>query len=141
MAPGKPVREPSQLVENLIDEDIPLKTYKICVIGGSCGHRMMMVAEHLSELMQARGYPCRFSTHSVWENYSTPPLSDLILQLLPAFTQLEAGCPVLSIRPLLIDLDHPETIARIMAQVCDLVAKETGSLNAANLKSVCSTPV
>lgn len=118
-----------------------MKIYRICVIGGSCGHRMMMVAEHLAELMQARGYPCRFSTHSVWENYSTPPRSDLILQLLPAFTQIEAGCPVINIRPMLIDLDHPETLARITAQLSALISKDVNSLNAGELKSICPTPV
>ena len=113
-----------------------MKTYKICVIGGSCGHRMMMVAERLTELMQAGGYPCRVSHHSIWENYSTPPLSDLILQLLPAYTQAEAGCPVVNIRPMLVDLDHPETIARIMTQANALVSKDASSLNAGELRPV-----
>jgi hypothetical protein len=72
---------------------------------------MAMVAERLEELFQGAGY------HSVWENYSLPFQGDLLLQLLPAFTADEAGCPVINVRPFLVDLDHLPTIEKIMAQV------------------------
>jgi hypothetical protein len=85
---------------------------------------MMIVAEHLAQLMEDGGYPCRISHHSVWENYSTPPMADLILELLPAYTEAEAGCPVINIRPLLTDLNHPQTIARVLEQVSALVARD-----------------
>jgi len=91
--------------------------YKVCVIGGWCGNRMIMVAEHLEELFSKAGLPCRVTTHSVWENYSRPPVANLVLQLLPAFTEAEAGCPVITIRPMLVDLDHPATIEKVLKQV------------------------
>jgi hypothetical protein len=91
--------------------------YKVCVIGGWCGNRMVMVAEHLEEVFAEAGLPCRVTTHSVWENYSRPPAANLVLQLLPAFTEAEAGCPVITIKPLLLDLDHPATIEKVLNQV------------------------
>jgi hypothetical protein len=78
---------------------------------------MVMVAEHLQDILQTKGVPCKVVTHSVWENYSHPPVSDLVLQLLPAFTEKEIGCPVINIKPLLADLDHPETIQKVLKQV------------------------
>jgi len=94
-----------------------MQSYHICVIGGWCGNRLIIVAEHLAQLLQEAGYPCRVTHHSVWENYTQPPFADLILQLLPAFTEAEAGCPVINIRPLIGDLNHPETTDRILQQV------------------------
>jgi len=102
-----------------------MKAYRICVIGGWCGNRLYMVADHLAERLEKAGYPCQVKSHSVWENYSHPPASDLVLQLLPAFTPAETGCPVINIKPLLLDLDHPPTIEKIFAQIqADLAIKE-----------------
>jgi hypothetical protein len=78
---------------------------------------MAMVVEHLSEILDKAGYTCQVKSHSVWENYNEPPASNLVLQLLPAFTEAETGCPVINIRPFLIDLDHPQTIEKIFAQI------------------------
>jgi len=94
-----------------------MANYRVCVVGGWCGNRMVMVAEHLEEVLARAGYACRVTTHSVWENYTVPPSANLILQLLPAFTAAETGCPVLTIKPLLVDLDHPATLAKILEQV------------------------
>jgi len=93
---------------------------RVCVVGGWCGNRMALVAEHLDHLLDSAGYPCKVSAYSAWENYSTPPSSDLILQLVPAYTNFETGCPVLNIKPLLADLNHPETIAMIIDQIRQL---------------------
>ena len=78
---------------------------------------MVMVADHISELLSMAGYPCQVKHHSVWDNFSQPPHSNLILQLLPAFTEAEIGCPVINIKPLLLDLDHPQTIEKVLKQV------------------------
>ena len=78
---------------------------------------MVMVAEHLADLLSTAGMPSRVSAHSVWDNYTHPPSADLILQLLPAFTEAETGCPVLTIKPMIVDLDHQETIEKILKQV------------------------
>jgi hypothetical protein len=94
-----------------------MDNYRVCVIGGWCGNRLYMVAEHISELLDQAGYPCQVKSHSVWENYSQPPISNLVLQLLPAFTADETGCPVINIKPLLLDLDHPQTIEKIFNQI------------------------
>jgi hypothetical protein len=67
--------------------------------------------------LEAAGYPCRMATYSVWENYSRPPAADLLLQLLPAFTEAEAGCPVMTIKPMIVDLEHAATLDRIFKQV------------------------
>lgn len=91
--------------------------YRVCVIGGWCGNRMVMVAQHLEGVLLHAGLPSRVTAHSVWDNYTRPPAADLILQLLPAFTQAETGCPVLTIKPMIVDLDHQETLEKILKQV------------------------
>lgn len=97
--------------------------YRVCVVGGACGHRMLVVYQHLKDKFEAEGYGFHLSHHSVWDNYSTPPLADLILQLLPAYTEAEAGCPVVNIRPLLADWDHGPTMAKVIAQAQALLAR------------------
>lgn len=94
-----------------------MKPYKICVIGGHCGVRMIVVAEHLDELLRKAGYPCEVTHQSLWDHPTPPRSTHLILELLPAFTEAEAGCPVLSIRQLLRDLDDPQTIDKIFDRV------------------------
>ncbi len=94
-----------------------MAAYRVRVVGGWCGNRMVMVTEHLETLFKDAGYHCAVTHHSVWENYALPPKGDLLLQLLPAFTSDEADCPVINIRPFLVDLDHLPTIEKIMAQI------------------------
>ena len=88
--------------------------YKICIIGGHCGTRMFIIMEYLEEYLKEAGYPCHMSHHSVWESYTVPPGTHLVLQLLPAFTEREAGCPVINIKPLIADLHHPQTLHKIL---------------------------
>jgi hypothetical protein len=90
-----------------------MTVFKVCVVGGWCGNRMVMVAEFLSEWLQQSGYACRVFHHSIWNNMSAPPPAHLVLQLLPAYTEAEAGCPVINIRPLLRDLTDPATLERV----------------------------
>jgi hypothetical protein len=68
---------------------------------------MVKVAEHMKELLDEKGFPCRVVTHSATTNGDVPPMTNLVLQLLPAFTEAEAGCPVISVKPLILDLHHP----------------------------------
>jgi len=91
-----------------------MSMYTVCIVGGWCGNRMVIVADHLSELFEKAGYPCKVSHFSVWENMSSAPRGDLILQLLPAYTEKEVSCPVINIKPLLLDLDHVPTIEKIL---------------------------
>jgi hypothetical protein len=107
--------------------------YRVCMVGGACGHRMMVVYERLKEKFETAGYPCQLTHHSIWENYSAPPPADLILQLLPAYTEAEAGCPVVNIRPLLADFDHEPTLARIAAQIEAMLARPSRMASALGL--------
>jgi hypothetical protein len=101
--------------------------YKVCVVGGWCGNRMVMVAQFLAEWLAQAGYPSRVFHHSIWESFAAPPPAHLVLQLLPAFTAADTHCPVLLIRPLLRDLDHPETLKRVLLQVSADYPCVTGS--------------
>lgn len=94
-----------------------MKTYKVCVVGGHCSNRYMIVAEQLTALFEKHGLPCQVVTHGVAGEYSFPPRANLILQLLPAFTEAEAGCPVINVKPLIGDPTHPATIEKILNQV------------------------
>jgi hypothetical protein len=80
---------------------------------------MVIIDEYLKELLDQRGLHPQISRHSVWENYSTPPPANLVLQLLPAFTEAETNCPVINIKPLLLDLEHKETIDRVLTHIID----------------------
>jgi hypothetical protein len=96
---------------------VGVSLYKIIVVGGWCGNRMIIVAEHLANRLEIAGYSCRLKHHSVWENPAPPVGGDLVLQLLPAFTEAETGCPVINIKPMLVDLDHSQTLTRILERV------------------------
>ena len=87
-----------------------MSKYKVCVVGGHCSNRVMIVAEQLTEFFTKKGIDCQVSTHLAAGEYGFPPRSNLILQLLPAFTEAEAGCPVINIKPLIGDPMHPANI-------------------------------
>jgi hypothetical protein len=107
------------LLNRVMFSGYDMSMYTVCVVGGWCGNRMVMVAEHLQELFEQAGFPCKVNHFSVWENMSSAPRGDLILQLLPAYTEKETGCPVINIKPLLLDLDHAPTIEKILAHLHD----------------------
>ena len=94
-----------------------MSNFKICVVGGFCSNRIMIVAEQLTQFFEERGINCQVITHGVAGEGSFPPRSNLILQLLPAFTEEEAGVPVINIKPLIGDPAHPATIEKILIQV------------------------
>ncbi len=94
-----------------------MSIYKICVVGGFCSNRIMIVAEQLTQFFEERGINCQVITHGVAGEGSFPPRSNLILQLLPAFTEEDAGVPVINIKPLIGDPAHPATIEKILKQV------------------------
>jgi galactitol-specific phosphotransferase system IIB component len=91
--------------------------YKICVVGGWCGNRMVTVKDNIQSLLSNSGYPVKVTTHSVWENYSTSPEADLILQLLPAYKEPETGCPIINIKPFLLDPDDAVTTKKILDHI------------------------
>ena len=94
-----------------------MSKYKVCVVGGYCSNRIMIVAEQLREFFDKQGIDCLVTTHGVATEGGFPPRSNLILQLLPAFTEEEAGCPVINIKPLIGDPMHAATIEKILKHV------------------------
>jgi len=94
-----------------------MSNYKVCVVGGHCSNRVMIVAEQLTEFFQKQGIVCQVFTHLAAGECGFPPRSNLILQLLPAFTQEETGCPVINIKPLIGDPMHPATLEKILKQI------------------------
>lgn len=94
-----------------------MQKFHVCVLGGSCGNRMVIIAEHLDELFKQRSYDCRVTSISVWECFSFPPSADLLLQLLPAYKAEEVDCPTINIRKLIQDMDDEETLATIFLEI------------------------
>jgi hypothetical protein len=95
----------------------------------------MIVAEQLSKLFADKGIQCQVFTQGVTGEYSFPPRASLILQLLPAFTTAEAGCPVINIKPLIGDPNHPETIQKILDQLHAMMIQDSIPPNSFTEKS------
>lgn len=109
-----------------------MSTYQIRIVGGWCGNRMVMVQDHLSELLEEHGYRVKIERQSIWENYAPPQRADLVLQMIPAFQPEDLDCPSLAVRPFIRDLGHQKTLQKIFAllkehypQVTDLPAGST----------------
>jgi hypothetical protein len=100
--------------------------YHIRIIGGWCGNRMVMIRDHLSEILTECGYQVKVTTQSVWETYALPPSASLILQLIPAFNESDTGCPIVNIKPYLRDLDHQGTLSEIISTLEDDYPQKTG---------------
>lgn len=97
-----------------------MEKFHIRLVGGWCGNRMVMVRDHLSTLLTERGYAIKIDQQSIWENYAPPQHVDLVLQLMPAFSDDELEPPSLLVRPFLKDLDHPETLNQVYEAVANL---------------------
>ena len=91
--------------------------FHIRLVGGWCGNRMVMVRDHLDQLLSGRGYQVKIDQQSIWENYAPPQHADLVLQLMPAFSPEELDPPSLLVRPFLKDLDHQETLDQVLEAV------------------------
>lgn len=90
-----------------------MKKFHIRIVNGWCGNTMVIIRDHLAALLESRGYQFKLDNQSIWENSSPPTHVDLVFQLIPAFQDDELNCPSISIRPLLKDLNDPETLERI----------------------------
>ncbi len=104
--------------------------FHIRIVGGWCGNRMVIVRDHLIELLNARGYHARVDHQSIWESRAVCPTANLILQLMPAFSEDEVHCPLLNIRMLLKDLNDPETITQILQTLESIYPQTVSSLQA-----------
>jgi hypothetical protein len=74
---------------------------------------MVIVRDHLANLLEELGYNVKIDNQSIWENSSPPDHVDLVFQLIPAFKPEELSCPSIHIRPLLKDLNDPETLENV----------------------------
>lgn len=91
--------------------------YHIVLIGGWCGNLIYVVAEGLRELLEKNALQGEITTHSVYGSFNPPPDCKLILQLVPAFNKDEVKCPIINVRPLLVDSNHETTINAVLNQV------------------------
>lgn len=91
-----------------------MKKFRIRIVGGWCGNRMVMIRDHLAQLLLDRGYQVKIDQQSIWENSAPPQYVDLVLQLFSAFSEDELPCPNVNIRPFAQDIDHRETMANIL---------------------------
>lgn len=94
-----------------------MSDYRISVISGWCGTLRIVVEDHLKDMLNRAGYKFIMTHQSAWDNPAPPSRAHLVLQLLPTFTEAETGCPVINIKPLLIDLNHASTIEKIMQNI------------------------
>ena len=49
-----------------------MSNYKVCVVGGHCSNRVMIVAEQLTEFLEKKGIHCQIFTHTVAGEYGFP---------------------------------------------------------------------
>ena len=96
-----------------------MKKFHIRIVGGWCGNRMVIVRDHLHQLLEEKGYSVKIDNQSIWENSSPPEHADLVFQLIPAFQPEELTCPSLHIRPMLKDLNHPGTLENVFQIVAE----------------------
>ena len=73
-----------------------MSPYKICLVGGLCGTMRFAVVEHINELFTQARVHFKISCQNVWENFTPPDGFDLVLQIIPAFTEKEISCPVIN---------------------------------------------
>ena len=89
--------------------------FHIRIVAGWCGNQMVIVRDHLFDLISERGYDVKIDLQSIWENNAPPQHADLVLQLIPAFSPEELSKPSLNIRPFLKDLNHQDTVSAVFS--------------------------
>jgi hypothetical protein len=103
-----------------------MKKFHIRIVNGWCGNRMIIIRDHLAGILEDEGYEFKLDNQSIWENSSPPTHVDLVFQLIPAFSEAELGCPSISIRPFLKDLNDPKTldgVLNIVDQFCPKIER------------------
>lgn len=87
---------------------------EILLAGGSCGSTLFLIADavehHLADVWRI---PHRLTLQNIWERFEAPARTDLILQTMPAYQPSEVDCPVLSVKPMIRDHQHTETLEAI----------------------------
>jgi hypothetical protein len=94
-----------------------MKKCEVCIIGGSCGTFLIAVTAHLQEVFISKGLDCKVYYQSALQNSEPPETADVVLQTMPLLTEEDVHCPLLSIRPLIADLNESKTIQKIVTIV------------------------
>ena len=91
-----------------------MKRLEILLAGGSCGSTLFLIADeierHFSEVWEL---PYRLTLQNIWERFEAPARIDLILQTMPAYHPEQVNCPILSVKHMIRDRDHAETLQAI----------------------------
>ena len=91
---------------------------EILLAGGSCGSTLFLIADEIEhQLTDIWQVPHRLTLQNIWERFEAPARTDLILQTMPAYDPSQVTCPVLSVKPMIRDRDHPETLEAIRNMV------------------------
>ena len=95
-----------------------MKRLEILLAGGSCGSTLFLIADEIErQLTEVWQVPHRLTLQNIWERFEAPARTDLILQTMPAYDPAEVSCPVLSVKPMIRDQDHAETLQTIHTMI------------------------
>ncbi len=104
-----------------------MKRLEILLAGGSCGSTLFLIADEIEhQLSDVWGFPYRLKLQNIWERFEAPAKTDLILQTMPAYQQSQVSCPILSVRPMIRDQNHPKTLEAIRYMTERLLASKNG---------------
>jgi hypothetical protein len=91
-----------------------MKQLEILLAGGSCGSTLFLIADEIEhQLSDVWRVPYRLTLQNIWERFEAPARTDLILQTMPAYNPSEVACPIISVKPMIRDRDHAETLQAI----------------------------
>jgi hypothetical protein len=92
-----------------------MSKFHVRVVGGTCGGAMYVISDFLGEFLAQRGYECRITQQDICVSRVVPPGVDLLLEVVPTFSAEEAGCPIISARPMLLNLRDEATLQKVLA--------------------------
>jgi hypothetical protein len=91
-----------------------MKRLEILLAGGSCGSTLFLIADEIeNQLTNIWKVPHRLTLQNIWERFEAPDRTDLILQTMPAYHPEQVACPILSVKPMIRDQNHRETLDEI----------------------------
>lgn len=95
-----------------------MKKIEILLAGGSCGSTLFLIADEIEhQLADVWQVPHRLTLQSIWERFEAPARTELILQTMPVYQPGQASCPIVSVKPMIRDQKHPETLLAIREAV------------------------
>jgi hypothetical protein len=99
-----------------------MKKCEVCIIGGSCGTFLIAVTDHLQKVFATKGLDCKVYYQSALQNSDPPSTANVVLQSMPLLTEKDIHCPLINIRPLIVDLNQVETMQKILTTVEQICA-------------------